>query len=107
METIYFLLIVAAFTFGGFLVVHKINARSYLHGSVNEALEYRRALVKAKESEEQPVNCRERKYVDWYLENGHKRQDVRPGGPVSKPSAIVGVAFITNDFGQHRRASNG
>ena len=105
MGTIYFLLIVVGLFSGSYTVLRKINSKSYLYGSLDEALEHRRAAVK--KPKEQAVNNRERQYVDWYLENGHKRQDARPLGPVAQPSTMVGVAFLTNDLGQQRRVSNG
>lgn len=104
MGTIFFLLIVSVLVSSGVLVLRRINTQSYLRGSVSDAIEHRRARVKA--PAEQAVNCRERKYVDWYIENGHKRQNDRPAGPVSQPSAMYGVAFLTNDLGEQRRASN-
>jgi len=105
MGTIYFILIIATLVSGALVVLRKINARSYLYGSLNEVIRHRE---KSAQASEQPLESRrETKYIDWYLENGHKRQNAKQSaGPASKPSAVVGVAFITNDFSQHQRASN-
>ena len=88
METIYFLSLVAFCLAVGLLALRKVNARSYIHGERNDAVELEQARsARLREKAEKP---RFAEYVDWYTSKFEH-------GSTGQEDFQVGRAYVVNE----------
>ena len=103
METIYFLLVVAAPISGMVLLLRKINGNKGRYGLQKTRVERDGTGLTDAEQVQPRGLRRELEYIDWYLDKGYKAIDRKPD---MRASVQVGVAFMSNELEQFQRVSN-